>query len=63
MLRETVIELSCDENLRNKLSKNLKKYLNEVVSWEVVVRQYKYAYKLARLSKIKSIPVNVPYDF
>ncbi len=63
MLREQVIRLACDENLRNVFSKNLKKYLDEVVSWEVVIKQYKYAYKLARLKKIKSIDVNLPPDF
>ena len=63
MLRENVIRLACDKNLREGLSKNLKKYLDEVVSWEVVARQYKYTYKLARLKKIKSIEVNLPPDF
>jgi glycosyltransferase involved in cell wall biosynthesis len=63
MLKDKVIKLACDENLRKEFSNNLKKYLKEVVSWEVVARQYKYAYKLARLSKIKSIPVNIPPDF
>jgi glycosyltransferase involved in cell wall biosynthesis len=63
MLKEKVIKLACDENLRKELSENLKKYLKEVVSWEVVAKQYKYAYKLARLSKIKQVPVNLPPDF
>jgi glycosyltransferase involved in cell wall biosynthesis len=63
MLRENVIRLACDKNLREGLSKNLKKYLDEVVSWEVVAKQYKYAYKLARLKKIKSIEVSLPPDF
>lgn len=63
MLKEQVIRLACSEDLRQVFSKNLKKYLNEVVSWEVVVKQYKYAYKLARLKKIKSIEVNLPPDF
>jgi glycosyltransferase involved in cell wall biosynthesis len=63
MLRENVIRLACDKNLREVFSKNLKKYLDEVVSWEIVVKRYKYAYKLARLKKIKSIEVNLPPDF
>lgn len=63
MLREKVIKLACDKNLRKEFSKNLKKYLDEVVSWEIVAQKYKYAYKLARLKKIKSIEVNLPPDF
>ncbi|MCE5329524.1 glycosyltransferase [bacterium] len=63
MLKEKVIQLACDRNLRKEFSGNLKKYLNKVVSWEVIVKQYKYAYKLARLKKIKSIEVDLPPDF
>jgi len=63
MLKDGVIKLACDKNLRNELSNNLKKYLNEVVSWEIIVRQYKFAYRLARLQKIRSIPVNLPTEF
>ena len=63
MLKEKVIELACDKGLKAKLSKNLEKYLNKVVSWEVVAKKYKYAYKLARLKKIKSIEVDLPPDF
>lgn len=63
MLKEKVIKLACNKNMRIEFSNNLKKYLNEVVSWEVVAKQYKYAYKLARLKKIKSVEVNLPPDF
>ena len=63
MLKEKVIRLACDKNLREVFSRNLKKYLDEVVSWEIVAKQYKYTYKLARLKKIKSIEVNLPPDF
>ena len=63
MLKEKVIKLACDRNLRELFSKNLKKYLDEVVSWEIITQKYKYAYKLARLKKIKSIEVNLPPDF
>jgi hypothetical protein len=63
MLKEKVIKLACNKNMRIEFSNNLKKYLNEVVSWEIVVKQYKYAYKLARLKKIKSVEVNLPPDF
>jgi glycosyltransferase involved in cell wall biosynthesis len=63
MLKEKVIRLACNKNLREDFSKNLKKYLDEVVSWEIVAKKYKHAYKLARLKKIKSIDVNLPPDF
>lgn len=63
MLREKVVRLASDKNLREIFSKNLKKYLDEVVSWEIVAQKYKYSYKLARLKKIKSIEVNLPPDF
>lgn len=63
MLREKVIKLACDEDLRKKLSENLKKYLNEVVSWEIVAKKYKSAYKFARLKKKAGKEINFPPDF
>ncbi|MHB1347053.1 MAG: glycosyltransferase, partial [Candidatus Humimicrobiaceae bacterium] len=63
MLKEKVIKLAGSKELRLEFSNNLSKYLDEVVSWEVIARQYKYAYKLARLKKVKGIQVNLPPDF
>jgi len=63
MLKEKVIKLVCDKDLRNTFSNNLKKYLNEVVSWEIIAKKYKRAYMLARLQKIKGEEVNLPPDF
>jgi len=63
MLKEKVIKLVCDKDLRNTFSNNLKKYLNEVVSWEIIAKKYKKAYILARLQKIKGEEVNLPPDF
>jgi glycosyltransferase involved in cell wall biosynthesis len=51
MLKEKVIQLACDENLRMALGENLKKYLDEVVSWEIITKQYNQAYELAREAK------------
>ncbi len=48
MLKEKVIRMACDEALRMRLGENLKRYLDEVVSWEMVARQYREAYRLAR---------------
>jgi glycosyltransferase involved in cell wall biosynthesis len=63
MLKEKVIKLASSKDLRLEFSSNLEKYLNNVVSWEIIAKQYKQAYKLARLKKIKSIEVNLPPDF
>jgi 1,2-diacylglycerol 3-alpha-glucosyltransferase len=63
MLKEKVIRLACDEELRLKLGENLKHYLDEVVSWEVVTRQYHKAYELARRSKRTGRPVALEPEF
>ena len=63
MLRETVIEMACDEGLRIRLGENLKKYLEEVVSWEVVAKQYNQAYELARESRATGKPVELVLEF
>lgn len=62
-LRKKVIELACSEKLRMKLGDNLKRYLKEVVSWEVVARQYNEAYKLAREAKKTGVRVEFPMEF
>ena len=48
MLKKKVIELASNEKLRMKLGGNLKKYLDKVVSWEIVAGQYQHCYHLAR---------------
>ncbi len=63
MLKEKVIKLACEKDLRNTMSSNLKRYLNEVVSWEIIAKKYKKAYILARLQKIKGEEINLPPDF
>lgn len=63
MLKEKVIQLACNENLRMKLSENLKQYLDNVVSWEIVVDQYNQAYELARDAKKTGQPVNLELEF
>jgi 1,2-diacylglycerol 3-alpha-glucosyltransferase len=63
MLKEKVIKLATDKNLRDTLSGNLKRYLNEVVSWEIIAREYKKAYILARLQKIRGEEIDLPPDF
>ncbi|HEY4695562.1 MAG TPA: hypothetical protein VIH13_01580 [Candidatus Hydromicrobium sp.] len=63
MLKEKVIRLACDKDLRKQLSENLKKYLKEVVSWEIIAKKYKSAYKFARLKKIAGKEIDFPPDF
>ncbi len=63
MLRRKVIRLACDERLRMELGENLKNYLENVVSWEVVARQYNDAYNLAQEAKQTGNPVNLETEF
>jgi 1,2-diacylglycerol 3-alpha-glucosyltransferase len=63
MLKEKVIRLACDKDLRKELSENLKKYLKEVVSWEIITKKYKKAYRLARIQKIAGKEIDLPSDF
>ena len=63
MLKDQVITMACDEDLRLRLGENLKKYLDEVVSWELVANQYNEAYELARQSVASGQPVELPLEF
>jgi len=63
MLKEKVIRLATDEQLRIQLGNNLKKYLDDVVSWEVVAKQYNKAYLLANKSVESGKKVTLPLEF
>jgi glycosyltransferase involved in cell wall biosynthesis len=63
MLKDEVIAMACNEQLRLRLGENLKKYLDEVVSWELVAKQYNEAYELARQSVVTGQPVELPLEF
>ncbi len=63
MLKKKVIRLACDEELRLSLGENLKRYVDEVVSWHVVARQYNEAYRLAREAKRSGRPVALEPEF
>jgi 1,2-diacylglycerol 3-alpha-glucosyltransferase len=63
MLKEEVIEMTCNERLRLELGENLKRYLEEVVSWEIVANQYYQAYELAREACVSGKPVELPFEF
>jgi glycosyltransferase involved in cell wall biosynthesis len=63
MLRRKVIRLACDERLRHELGDNLRRYLDTVVSWDVVTGQYDEAYTLAREAVQSGKPVELPTEF
>ncbi len=63
MLKEKVIRLACDQRLRMELGENLRRYLDEVVSWEAIAGQYNEAYKLARHALKTGKPVELPLEF
>ncbi len=63
MLRDKVVRLACDENLRMRLGENLKSYLDNVASWEIVARQYGEAYDLAYDAKRSMRRVELPLEF
>jgi len=63
MLRRHVIELACNEGARMRMGENLKTYLDEVVSWDVVAEQYNDAYQMARIAKKTAKPVLLPLEF
>jgi predicted kinase len=52
-----------DERLRFELGENLKRYLENVVSWEVVARQYDAACELARTAARSGRPVVLEPEF
>ncbi len=63
MLREEVIRMACDEEMRMELGNKLKRYLDEVVSWEIIAKQYDEAYNLAIEEKRTGKKVQLPLEF
>ena len=63
MLRNKVVQLACDEQMRLRLGNNLRRYLDEVVSWEVVAGQYREAYELAWDAHQNGHGVELPEEF
>ena len=63
MLKRHVIQLACNEDARMRMGESLKKYLDEVVSWDVVAQQYNQAYELAREATESRKPVLLPLEF
>ncbi|MCG6922392.1 MAG: glycosyltransferase [Acidobacteria bacterium] len=63
MLRRKVIRLARSERLRLELGDNLRRYLDTVVSWDIVAGQYDEAYALAREAVRSRKPVELPGEF
>ncbi|MCG6925300.1 MAG: hypothetical protein LJF30_08325 [Acidobacteria bacterium] len=63
MLRSKLIRLASNEDLRLELGDNLRRYLDTVVSWDVVAGQYDEAYALAREAVRSGRPVELPPEF
>ena len=62
MLKEAVVRLACDEQLRMQLGSQLERYLDEVVNWDIVAGQYNQAYGIAREAKHNSHRVELPKE-
>ncbi|MCD6460036.1 glycosyltransferase [bacterium] len=62
-LKDGILRLATDEPLRFMLGGNLRKYLDNVVSWEVVAKKYNQAYQLADNEIRNNIPVSIPLEF
>jgi len=62
-LKRNVIRLATDEGLRIELGTKLRDYLDNVVSWEIVAKQYLEAYDLAIRKVHKGIPVYIRPEF
>jgi 1,2-diacylglycerol 3-alpha-glucosyltransferase len=63
MLRRKLIHLASDEGLRHQLGDNLRRYLDTVVSWDVVTGLYDEAYALAQEAVHSGKPVELPAEF
>jgi glycosyltransferase involved in cell wall biosynthesis len=63
MLKDAVVELACNEVRRMQMGENLKQYLDNVVSWNVVAEQYNEAHALARQATQSRKPVMLPLEF
>jgi 1,2-diacylglycerol 3-alpha-glucosyltransferase len=62
-LRRAVMRLATSEKTRWKLGENLKRYLDNVVGWEVVARQYYEAYEMANEAKAGRLSIDIPPEF
>jgi hypothetical protein len=59
MLAESVVRLACDEGLRMRLGNQLKYYLDNIVSWDLIADQYNAAYDLARSASLSGVAADL----
>lgn len=62
-LKRGIMRLATSENTRWKLGENLKRYLDQVVSWEVVAEQYHTAYAMASEAVRGQLSIDIPAEF
>jgi len=62
-LKDAILKLACDEPLRFMLGGNLRKYLDNVVSWDVIAQKYNRAYKLASDEIREHKEISIPFHF
>ncbi len=62
-LKKKAIRLACDEGLRRELGGSLKWYLENRVSWDIVVPRYLQVYEDARQAKATGKPAEYPPEF
>ena len=63
MLRNAVVEMATDRDLRMRLGNNLERYLLSTVAWEIVARQYGEAYTLANKAVKRKTKASLPLEF
>lgn len=59
-LKKKVVRLACDERVRRELGENLKRYLDNCVSWDIIIPQYLKVYEDARQAVETGKPVDYP---
>lgn len=62
-LKRGIMRLATSEKVRWKLGENLKRYLDDAVSWEVVADKYYQAYAMAADAKQGTASVDIPAEF
>lgn len=62
-LKRDIMRLATSEKTRWKLGENLKRYLDNVVSWDVVAGQYYQAYEMANEAKAGRLSIDIPAQF
>ncbi|MFQ5646474.1 MAG: glycosyltransferase [bacterium] len=62
-LRRKLVRLASDEDLRMTMGNNLKIYLDNVVSWDIIARQYQEAYQLGIRKVKEGKPVYIKPEF